>query len=157
MHHKLIGSPLLLVFASVIGNLCCSPTLSRIYVPVQTAGVSPNGTPYTSDQIERAIIAGAQAKGWTVVGQTPGAVLAEIKSGGHFARVNISYNETGWRILHEQSSPGLHYQPDERHGAVIHRRYNHWIQLLEKSIQNMLVAPSFASPTPVAPAAPSKT
>lgn len=135
----LIGIETVLGCAIVLGNLGCSPTLAPVYVPVQTVGVGPNGAPYTAEQIERAILAGAQTRRWSVIGRSSGVVVAEIGVSSHVARVRVLYNEHGWRIAHEQSSPDLHYGMDERHGEVIHRRYNHWVRLLNQAIGNALV------------------
>jgi hypothetical protein len=54
----------------------------------------------------------------------------------------VLVNESGWRIAHVQSSPGLKYGHDARHGEVIHRRYNHWVRLLDQAIRGELVNPT---------------
>ncbi|HEX5655569.1 MAG TPA: hypothetical protein VFX59_00170 [Polyangiales bacterium] len=145
MRNLLVISGLLLALGA------CSPTLAPVYSPAQTAGVSAAGTPYTAAQIDAAAIAGAQAKGWTVISHAPGLTVAEVASGGHQARVRILTNDSGWRIVHEQSSPGLKFATDERHGEIIHRRYNHWVRLLDDAIrQHLALAPAPVETAPVA-------
>jgi hypothetical protein len=142
-----------IVFLSLLVLSACSPTLAPVYSPAQTAGVSATGAPYTAAQIDQAVVAGAQAKGWTIISHAPGATVAEVSSGGHTARVRVLTTDGGWRIVHEQSSPGLKYSTSERHGEVIHRRYNHWVHLLDDTIRQHLslaTAPTEAVP-PVTP------
>jgi hypothetical protein len=146
MRNVFVLSSLLFALASS----ACSPTLAPLYAPAQTAGVSSSGAPYTAAQIDAAAIAGAQSKGWTVISHAPGLTVAEVSSGGHTARVRILTNETGWRVVHEQSSPGLKYGTEERHGEVIHRRYNHWVRLLDDAIRQQLSQQS-AGPAVAAP------
>jgi hypothetical protein len=121
-----------------LAGSACSPTLAPLYAPVETAGVSSSGQPYTAAQIDAAAVAGAQAKGWTIISHAPGLTVAEVSSSGHTARVRILTTDAGWRVVHEQSSPGLKHDTDDRHGEVIHRRYNHWVRLLDDSIRQQL-------------------
>jgi hypothetical protein len=155
MRNVLVVTSLLLTLA----GSACSPTLAPVYSPAQTAGVNAAGVPYTAAEIDQAAIAGAQAKGWTILSHAPGLTVAEVSAGGHSARVRIATSQGGWRIEHDQSSPGLHFGGDDRHGAVIHRRYNHWVRLLDESIRQQLAHLTPATPTapteppPEAPAA----
>jgi len=139
MRHGLIAAVLALVVAGALGNVACSPGMAPVYSPVTAAGLSPTGQPYTTEQVEMAVVQGATAKGWTVVHRAPGLVVADVSSGGHGARVQILVNEGGWRVVHEQSSPGLKFRQDDRHGEIIHRRYNHWVRLLDESIRQALI------------------
>jgi hypothetical protein len=134
-----------------LGSSACSPTLAPVYMPVETAGVNAAGVPYTAAQIDQAAASGAQAKGWTIISRAPGLTVAEVTAGGQTARVRIVSSEAGWQVLHEQSSPGLKYTADDRYGDVIHRRYNHWVRLLDEAIRQQLALST--GPTPIAPAA----
>lgn len=156
MRRGLIAAVLALVVAGVLGNVACSPGMAPVYSPVTASGISPSGQPYTLEQVEMAVVQGAAAKGWTVVHRAPGLVVADVSSGGHGARVQILINEGGWRIVHEQSSPGLKHRADDRHGEIIHRRYNHWVRLLDESIRQALVTQTAggAYPPPTAQPAP---
>jgi hypothetical protein len=141
---------ILVAITLLLGSAACSPTLAPVYSPAELAGVNAAGQPYTAEQIDQAAAAGAHAKGWTIEQHTPGLTVAEVSSGGHTARVRIVTNETGWRVLHEQSSPGLKYSVEERHGEVIHRRYNHWVRLLDDAIRQQLSLVHAAPGTPAA-------
>lgn len=154
MRHGLIAAVLALVVAGVLGNVACSPGMAPVFSPVTAAGVSPNGAPYTLEQVEMAVVQGATAKGWTVAHRAPGLVVADVTSGGHGARVQILVNEGGWRIVHEQSSPGLKFRKDDRHGEIIHRRYNHWVRLLDEAIRQALVIGTAGGANPPPQAAP---
>lgn len=165
MRHSLLAATLLLAASATLGNAACAPTLAPVYAPAQAAGVGPSGAPYTQEQVDLAVVQGAQAKGWTVIQHAPGLTVAEVAAGGHSARVRVLTSAGGWRIVHEQSSPGLKHEVDPRHGEVIHRRYNHWVRLLDESIRaalatqaNPTVPPGVggAAPTPQQPAAPAR-
>lgn len=136
------GKAIMLAVAAAVSSTACAPNLAPVYAPSEVAGVSVVGTPYTSQQVEEAAAVGAQSKGWTIVQRAPGVVIAEISAGGHQARVRIVCSAEGWRILHEQSSPGLQFGHDNEHGDVIHRRYNHWVRLLDEAIRRALATPT---------------
>lgn len=122
------------------GNLACAPTLAPVYRPSTNVGVSPSGQPYGVEQIEQAILRGTAVKKWFIVQRGPGFMVAETAAGGHSAQVRIVYGQGGWQILHLQSTPGLRYGSDPRHGEVIHRRYNHWVRLLDDAIREEMRA-----------------
>jgi hypothetical protein len=102
-----------------------APVLNPKDVPVVTAA---QGAP-TTEQVRAAIVAGLAAKGWTVQSEEGLALTAETSSGGHTASVTIEYSSTRYSIHHLNSSEGLKYD-----GQEIHRRYNHWIDLLQQAI-----------------------
>jgi hypothetical protein len=158
MRFGLFVSVSALVLAGALGNVACAPNLAPVYSPSSPAGLSISGTPYTAEQVENAVVQGATSRGWVIVQRTPGTVIADINSGGHGARVRVLVTEGGWRIVHESSSPSLKYGQDARHGEVIHRRYNHWVRLLDESVRQALVmqssggyAPAPGAPPPAAP------
>lgn len=116
----------------------CYATMAPLYAPVSAAGVTPSGAPYSAREVEDAVVRGALVKGWTILRRDPDGVSAEVHAGEHSARVTILCNAGGWRILHESSSPGLRYSPHTSQGEMIHRRYNHWIRLLDEAIREAL-------------------
>jgi len=136
-----------------------APVLNPSDVPVVTA---TQGAP-TTEQVRAAIVAGLAGKGWTVQSEEGLALTAETSSGGHTASVTIQYSSTRYSITHLNSSEGLKYD-----GQEIHRRYNHWIDLLQQAINaelakvNPAAPPSAAAqglpdappPAPTAPAPP---
>jgi hypothetical protein len=152
----------LLVLASLLVALLtagCAPNLSDVQNPQGFANVDAYGRPATNELMLAAIRMGASAKHWGIVSEAPGVVVAQVSSGGHHASVRIDYNERGWVITHQASSPGLKYDPDYNGRQVIHHRYNMWVRHLNRAIENALVqlqtpAPAFMVPAPVAPAPP---
>jgi hypothetical protein len=58
------------------------------------------------------------------------------------------------RASRARRSSRLHCRTDERHGEVIHRRYNHWVRLLDDAIRQQLALTSTApAEEPVPPPA----
>lgn len=86
------------------------------------------------ERVRAAIVKGLAMKGWIVEEERPGVVIGTVQSGGHSATVQINYNQQAYSIMHRASSPGLQFD-----GVNIHRRYNHWIRLLNESIQRSMV------------------
>ncbi len=143
----------LVALAFVAGqNLGCAPSLAPIYRPQTNAGITPEGQPYSVEQVEQAILRGAALKKWFIVQRGPGFIVAETSGGGHSAQVRIVYSNAGWQILHVQSTPGLKHGSDQRHGEIIHRRYNHWVKLLDDAIRSEMRAMHY--PAPPAPPTP---
>ena len=169
MRHVLIAGVLALLVLGTLGNLACGGSLPPVYVPTSPAIPPAGAVPFTAQWVEEATVQGAVLRGWTIVHRAPGLVIADIAGGGHGARVRILSDATGWRIEHEQSSPGLRWSNDPIQGPMIHRRYNQWVKALDESIRRALYAPAPAPssggyyapapgqlppPDPNAPAAP---
>jgi hypothetical protein len=121
----------LLTAALVLGGCGANlaPVLNPTDVPVVTA---TQGAP-TTEQVRAAIVSGLVEKGWTVQSEEGMALTAQTSSGGHTAAVTIQYSSTRYSINHLNSSEGLKYD-----GQSIHRRYNHWIDLLQQTINEQL-------------------
>lgn len=141
---------LLLVSSSV--SVGCSPVLAPVYSPNTHAGISPSGHAYPPEAVEQAILRAMATKGWRPLERGAGFVRGEVSAGGHQAVVRVVFNAGGWRIDYESSSPGLKYGQDSRHGEIIHRRYNHWIRLLDEAISRELKAVTYLPPPAPAPA-----
>ena len=123
----------------------CFGRRAPVYTP-QNAVSTATGAPLSVDSVRQAIVQGCLAKGWAIDQQASGIVRASVYAGGHSATVQIHYNSTGYVIQHVQSSPGLKFD-----GHYIHRRYNHWVRLLDESIKRQLLAPAPpSSPSPAA-------
>lgn len=128
-----------LIALLILGGLsACKPAHAPLYAPTTKAGIRSSGGAFTVREIRTAVFGGLQAKGWRIMSEKSGEVEAETTSGGHTARVLVRYNAGGWSIGYVSSSPGLKYQADSRHGPIIHRRYNHWVRLLDEAIQRQL-------------------
>lgn len=134
-----IVAPSLLTAALVLGGCGANmaPVLSPKDVPVVTA---TQGAP-TTEQVRAAIVAALATKGWTVQSEEGLALTAETTSGGHSAAVTIEYSSTRYSIHYLSSSEGLKYD-----GQEIHRRYNHWIDLLQQAINAELARVNPAAP-----------
>jgi hypothetical protein len=103
---------------------------------IENAPIYQNQGVKQPEEIRDAIVAGLTEKGWGVLDQSQGWIVARVDVSGHWAKVRITYNATAYTILHFESSPGLSYD-----GARIHRRYNTWIEQLNAVIQEQLVSP----------------
>jgi hypothetical protein len=137
---------LVLVMLGMLGNVACGHKLAPVLTPVSAAGISPAGIPFMPQQVEEATYQGALARGWQVVHRQPGLVVADITANGHGARVRIFSDASGWRIEHEQSSPGLYWTQDPTRGPMIHRTYNRWVKQLDDSIRRALYVQMYAQP-----------
>ena len=101
--------------------------LKDVAVPVR-----PDGTAYTIDEVQAAIIGGCRVKGWTPKIEEPGRITASILvRNRHYAEVSITYTQAAYSIQYV-TSRDLDY--DEK-TQEIHRNYNKWITLLSETIQ----------------------
>lgn len=119
---------LFLMLTLVCSTAACNPTLAPILNVDEAVSVPVDGTA-SVERTHKAIRAGLADKSWKVVSDEPGLIVASIQAGGHSAKVKIKYDAKRYSIHHLESSPGLGYD-----GSSIHRRYNHWINLLRKAI-----------------------
>jgi hypothetical protein len=133
-----------LVVAAALWTSACganlAPVLNINHAPVAGVPAGADPTAYVHDAIRRAVL----SRGWTVAGEAPGVVTANIQKEGISATVDIPYTATDFSIVYRESS-GLSYD-----GTRVHKRYNHWVDRLRASISAELTKPS----NPVAPGAP---
>ena len=105
------------------------PIQDLIDVPVP---VRVDGTYASFDEVQRAIIKGCTAKGWTPTLDGEGQILASILvRSRHFAEVEIQFSDRSYSITYK-SSRNLDYNEKNR---KIHRNYNKWVANLSASIQ----------------------
>jgi len=136
-------------------------TLSGCFnlAPVRDVRDSPIAVPRNVERSEAVvrdgIVRGLTAKGWSIEGESGPTLIASVTGGGHWAKVRIDYTAHAFSITYQDSSPGLRYD-----GESVHRRYNHWVHLLERAIRKQLAnaRPDAAPPAdttapPPAPAA----
>jgi hypothetical protein len=101
--------------------------LKDVAVPVR-----PDGSSYTVEEVQAAIIGGCRVKGWTPKIEAPGRISASILvRGKHYAEVSITYTAAAYSIQYV-TSRDLDY--DEA-SQEIHRNYNKWVTLLSETIQ----------------------
>lgn len=106
-----------------------APVLNVKNAPV----VVPHGVVPSAATTRDAIVRGLADKGWTIDSEGESSIVARVTSGGHTATARIDYDATSYSITYVDSSEGLLYD-----GVEIHRRYNHWINLLRKAIDKEL-------------------
>ncbi|QUN04786.1 hypothetical protein KDN34_11050 [Shewanella yunxiaonensis] len=94
--------------------------------------VNVDGTQFTLEEVQRAILTGCKARGWTPVLNGQNAIKASILvRSKHFAEISIPFSSNSYSIKYIRSE-GLDYDPDE---LTIHRNYNKWVVMLSGSIQ----------------------
>lgn len=148
---------LVLVVVGMLGNIACGHKLAPVLTPVSAAGITSAGVPFMPQQVEEATYQGAVARGWQVVHRAPGMVIADLNDRGQGARVRILSDSTGWRIEHEQSSPGLRWTQHPTRGPMISRHYNRWVKQLDDSIRRALYVQMYAPPVTAGGYAPAPT
>ena len=79
--------------------------------------------------IREKIVAGLDDKGWGVIDESDGWMVAEVRDDEQWARVRITYDESHYTIIHFESHPDF-----EWNGKTIHRRYNSWVENLDEAI-----------------------
>lgn len=86
----------------------------------------------TTNDVKRGIELGAADKRWQTKEVKPGLIFAWINVRSHYAAVNINYSANSYSITYV-ASRNLMAQ-----NGKIHRNYNKWIKLLDKSIHRRL-------------------
>lgn len=84
------------------------------------------------DDVKRSIIRAATALGWRVKDEGRGLLVATISRQSHTATVDIKYSTKGYSITHK-NSVDLNYD-----GTNIHKRYNTWVNNLDRRIAGEL-------------------
>ena len=89
-------------------------------------------TQLSQNDVQQAILAAAEKRGWTARVVQPGLIEARILVRVHRASVQIPYTASTYSINYE-SSENLNYT-----GTSIHKNYNNWVTYLDRSIQQEL-------------------
>jgi hypothetical protein len=120
-----------IVLGGLAGSWACGGSAAVPVYQVSGQRLSPwNGRALAEDEVRQILVRAATLRHWTVEREEPRVIFARIVSGPHEAVVRLDYNSAGYSISYVDSSPGLRYD-----GVTIHRRYNHWVRLLDDSIQ----------------------
>lgn len=117
------------VVAACGGGL--QPVHNVRHAPVVMAAGSAASPQGVHDAIMRALA----SRGWQLDREGPDGIVATVVSGGHSATVLIQHDAQTYSISYLDSSPGLKFN-----GTAIHRRYNDWIERLDRSIRKFLAA-----------------
>lgn len=83
----------------------------------------------TMEDVSKAIWAAGKKLGWVIQDVRPGELTGTLSLRQHVAVVTITYDTSTFSINYKDSQ-NLKHQ-----GQEIHRKYNHWVQNLAKSIQ----------------------
>jgi len=129
--------------------LACAPSATDLQRPRGAINLDVSGRGSSAEQVLQAIRLGATRRHWAILQEGPKDVIASVSSGGHDATVRIEYNQSGWIILHERSSPSLRYDPDYRGREIIHFRYNFWVRHLNRAIEEALSELRAVAPVPI--------
>jgi hypothetical protein len=95
------------------------------------------------DQVESHIVAAGKNLGWLMKPIKPGLVRGTIRRGRHSAVVRIEYDTESYDILYDSShrlSEGIGADQTRYEGErVIHKRYNKYVKILDRQIENSLI------------------
>jgi hypothetical protein len=97
---------------------------------------SVDGKPLTTEQVRKAIIAGAASKQWISSIQAPNTVRATHTRGRHTAVVDIVYTASSYSIRYVSSVELNH--TEENGQTLIHPTYNNWVNNLRVAIDAAL-------------------
>jgi len=87
----------------------------------------------TQAQVEKAILTAGAKRDWQMKVVSAGVIRGDLTVRTHQASIDVRYNEHNFSIVYVSSS-GL----DADGKGNIHRSYNKWITLLDRSIQKEL-------------------
>jgi len=138
--------PRLLAVSVVLLLAACGGGLVPVH-NVRAPIVAPHGQAHSIQGVRDAIIRALLGRDWQIDREGPDGIVATIVAKGHSATVLIQFDAQRYAISYSDSSPGLKFN-----GGAIHRRYNEWIDRLDKTIRKQL-ASSDAYPVQTAPPA----
>ncbi|MEY4582736.1 MAG: hypothetical protein RL701_7439 [Pseudomonadota bacterium] len=123
------------------------PVLNVQNAPVTTARDQSQQAP-TRAVVRNAIVRALSGHAWTLTSEGPDGIVGTVMSGHHSATVHIQYDERSYSIQYVDSSPSLKFN-----GVSIRRKYNEWVDRLDRAIRANLVSPTWdgAQAAPVAP------
>lgn len=121
-------SPFFLLLV-VIPSCVIQPVLNLKNEPLPTLA---DGSTYTKEQVQKAIIEGCRQRGWVAQPKDEGVIVASIIVRSHRAKIEIQYDETNISILYKDSN-NLNYADGN-----IHPNYNRWVEYLYSTILSKL-------------------
>jgi len=120
-----------LIAASALFLFGCgntAPVLNFENTPVVTI----SGKQAKLDEVKKAILLAGTAKGWQMQPVANGHIVGTLFLSGLMAKVDIKYTAETYSVTYKDSS-NMRYD-----GENIHKRYNHWIRLLNDQIRMQL-------------------
>jgi len=116
----------LVVLAVVLATAACrTAPVHNVVAPLAPAP----GARLTMNDVAQAVWRAGNRLGWQIETVSPGALRGTLKLRQHVAVVAIAHDTSTVRITY-QDSTNLRYD-----GQEIHKRYNQWVQNLERAIQ----------------------
>jgi hypothetical protein len=117
---------MLLVLAVVLAIAACrTAPVHNVVAPLTPAP----GSRLTMNEVAQAIWRAGNRLGWQIETVAPGSLRGTLKLRQHVAVVSITHDTSAFRITY-QDSTNLRYD-----GQEIHKRYNQWVQNLERGVQ----------------------
>jgi len=94
-----------------------------------------DGTQFSLEEVQAAIIEGCAARGWSAALESEGVISASIVvRAKHLAQITIPFSSSSFSLLYV-ASENLDYDPDRN---TIHRNYNKWVLKLSRTIGQKL-------------------
>lgn len=121
-------APLLVACVLLIGG--CTAMTSTGIKTIEKETITQT---LTQAQVEKAILTAGAKRNWQMKVVSPGLIRGDLTVRTHQASIDIRYNEHDFSIAYVSSS-GL---GDDGKGNI-HRSYNKWITLLDRTIQKEL-------------------
>lgn len=125
--------------------LGCKASFSSVYQPKNILAEAPHGSPYTKSQIAKAIYRGFLSKGWSLLEQTDEVIMGRLRWLEHDVTVKIPFDERSYEIIPVSISKGLRDDSKNASEELVHRRYNHWVNMLDKAIRTSLLSQRITS------------
>jgi len=101
---------------------------------VDQAAVPSAAQEKSLENISKAIQRAGVSLGWRMDPKSPGHIVATLDERDYMAQVDINYSRQGYSIEYKDSRKLDHS------GNKIHKHYNRWIQNLDQTIQEELLA-----------------
>jgi hypothetical protein len=121
------GLSLVLLLAACGGGLV--PVHNIRNAPVMPA----RGQTPSVQGVRDAILRALASRDWQIAREGVDGIVATLVAKNNAATVLIQFDAQSYSISYLDSSPGLRFD-----GAYIHRRYNDWIERLDKTIRKLV-------------------
>ncbi len=132
------------LLASIVVALlvATSSAYARSPVPIvdieNVAVATGSGKTVTTEEVKKAIIAGASANQWEIAQNASGMTATlRVRGGKHTVVVAITYSADKYSLRYLESV-NMNYGKNLEGQAVIHPFYNRWVQQLSDSIRSEL-------------------
>jgi hypothetical protein len=122
----------------IVGSAACSHTVPIVNyenMPI----ISRSDKTLSLDDINKAINIAAVQKNWQISNVSPGQATATlVVRGKHTIIVSITYTEKEWSLKYKDSD-NMHYKADINGNGTINRKYNMWVAVFVKAINQELL------------------